>query len=971
MTWFFSAMTGKSPWQTVETELKAQYVEQHKPEFITILDCNAKWSKDEAPPEHLAYRGPFYLDWDGAGDIDSVLADVRKFMDLLKSHNFDLRQASWWLSGRKGVHCTIPMACFYAEKTDQGNDSLGIPDLPDVYRKLAWEFITPSLDMRVYTARRGRMWRTTYRPRSLDDGKITWKVPIHPESLYKLDEAGYWDWCSQQRPEIRAEDPTINLQLKTRFSIALSELRHQKIERSKNKKQSMTFNNLDEVPTIQALFNGDAATESCNLNDLKLQMATAAVAVGFTSLDQEDAYIQAIQGFIEKRSQLKGVTHKTKIDIENAMREAFRYVAENSYFIYTPTGLRSILNDEYKSNSDYFGIDPADQASRTKFINQMAGNMQASNLGVVQLTSRDVEPVSDYVWKPGSLSVIRDEQGLVTHYSVIPVVSGEQKPRMLISLQDLNSQPKFSIHIQKLGGSIQGLNTKDSSKFRHALKNFVGASENTDTATEMVSTALEGVYIDIAQQDGRETEAHVSKRINRYWVECNTTYEGRQAEIVGHRQPFYIEPANPAGIFKTDLFNIEPRLGRLQPKLVESTEHLLNLNGNTYSLSVVLGWFTACFIKHILYKLDLIKNFPLMQVVGQAGSGKTTTINLLLNLFSYKNKINVLAANNTTRFALEKRLLSSASIPVVVDEVKAQNVSTTWMQDFRGLLQVAYSIGSNVSKGGGASVGSHYAEINNQPLLAPIAWLGESIETSQTSLLERLVPAMFHLSDKIGRAEHVKYLSRNEECISAIGFLIGQNALNCDLDYLSKLYLNIEKEVTDLLYNGSNDRIVANAVMVTTGFDFFRDTITQKIGTSFREKLQSMRDALLNKAFWTTEVAAEVDIFLRSMANASKEQSTSNRPICNEHYRFVPGESAEGKVNHLRVSAHRLFFIYRQRCKVTGVPAVYSAESELFSVLKNSAYAIDSGTDTILGADCVTFDIKKMTDAGIPEFSNK
>lgn len=966
MSWFFSAMTGKNPWQTLDVVDKAQYLEEKQPEFMTVLECNARWAKGEAPPPDLAYRGPFYLDWDSDGDISSVLEDVRAFMGKLESMDFDLCQASWWLSGKKGVHCTIPMACLFNEKAVKATMLSGVPDLPDIYRKLAWELITPHLDMRVYTAKRGRMWRTTCRPRDLGDGKKSWKVPIHPDQLKTLDEQGYWDWCSQSRPEIRPNDATTNFQLKTMFSMALADLKSQKRERAKVKK--LDFPNLESVPTIQALFRGEAVLDSCNLNDIKLQMASAAVAVGMSSLDDEDAYIHAISGFIDKRSKLKGVTHSTKTDIENAMREAFRYVAENSYFVYTPNGLRSILSDEYIGNTDYFGLNAEDEEKRDSFIKGIAGNMQASDIGVVQLTSKDIEPVSDYVWQPGSLQVIRDDNNRVTHYSVVPIVSGKRLDRMVISLAEINSQSKFSLHIQELGGSIQGLSMKDSGKFRQALLNFVGTS--VSDAPELKSTCLEGIYIDVAEE--KEPNTDRGSLISRFWVEASDTYEGQVSAFLKGNHPFYVDASNPTGIFKTDLFCGLATVERDKSGMKEAVKHLLDLNGNTYSLSVLLGWFSACFIKHILYKLDLIKNFPLMQIVGQAGSGKTTTVNLLLNLFSFKNRLNVLAANNTSRFAIEKRLVSSASIPVVVDEVKPQNVSAQWLQDFRGLLQVAYTLGSTVSKGGGNTAGSHYAELSNQPMLAPIAWLGESIDTSQTSLLERLVPAMFHLNDKVGRAEHVKFLSRNEVYISALGYLLAKRAINVDLNLLKDSYLKVEAEVSKLLYNGANDRIVSNAVAVTTGFDFFASTIAESFGETFVSKLEAMRDALLNKTFWTIEVASEVVMFMKGMSNASRESDISlGKPIIGQHYRFISGEGTSGREEFLLVSAPRLFTAYRRRCKETGIQPVYSSPTELFSVLKNSSFAVDSLDDPHLGTECIKMDIARLESSGVPNFSTK
>ena len=56
------------------------YVEEHKPEFVTVLDVNQVWGKGDARPADLAFRGSLYLDWDGEGEIQDVLDAVKRVM---------------------------------------------------------------------------------------------------------------------------------------------------------------------------------------------------------------------------------------------------------------------------------------------------------------------------------------------------------------------------------------------------------------------------------------------------------------------------------------------------------------------------------------------------------------------------------------------------------------------------------------------------------------------------------------------------------------------------------------------------------------------------------------------------------------------------------------------------------------------------------------------------------------------------
>jgi hypothetical protein len=116
---------------------------------------------DDVKPEDrdkLYYDGPFYIDWDHLEDVGLVLDKVRVFMDKLQALHFDLEMARWYVTGSKGVHCEIPTACFM-EKLPKG----GVQALPDIYREMVYEHYVDTIDMRVYSKGRGRMWRRAER----------------------------------------------------------------------------------------------------------------------------------------------------------------------------------------------------------------------------------------------------------------------------------------------------------------------------------------------------------------------------------------------------------------------------------------------------------------------------------------------------------------------------------------------------------------------------------------------------------------------------------------------------------------------------------------------------------------------------------------------------------------------------------------------------------------------------------------
>jgi hypothetical protein len=134
--------------------------------FVTIL---AYRPPAEGSPAH--YRGPLY--WEGdAHDPSAVLKDMRCCIELLHIA-YDCRPESirTWLSGRRGLHVTIPPSVIGAEE--------GHPLLPRIYAAMLEQLfpwrVAPTLDRGIYSGGKGRMWRLVNRQRA-DTG--CYKVPV-------------------------------------------------------------------------------------------------------------------------------------------------------------------------------------------------------------------------------------------------------------------------------------------------------------------------------------------------------------------------------------------------------------------------------------------------------------------------------------------------------------------------------------------------------------------------------------------------------------------------------------------------------------------------------------------------------------------------------------------------------------------------------------------------------------------------
>ena len=107
------------------------------------------------------------------------------------------------------------------------------------------------------------------------------------------------------------------------------------------------------------------------------------------------------------------------------------------------------------------------------------------------------------------------------------------------------------------------------------------------------------------------------------------------------------------------------------PQLQKLGEQLLSYNEPAKAVSI-LAWISGCFIKEHL-RMKNVK-FPHLMLIGEAGSGKSNTLErVIMPVFS---KTKIVAAGQTTAFTLMKDAASSNTIPMALDEFKPSKIDS-------------------------------------------------------------------------------------------------------------------------------------------------------------------------------------------------------------------------------------------------------------------------------------------------------
>ena len=187
-------------------------------------------------------------------------------------------------------------------------------------------------------------------------------------------------------------------------------------------------------------------------------------------------------------------------------------------------------------------------------------------------------------------------------------------------------------------------------------------------------------------------------------------------------------------------------------------EWLMHYNEPSKTISI-LAWAAGCFIKPQL-RQNAVK-FPHLFLVGEAGSGKSTTLErVLLPLFSATR---VMAATQVTAFSLMKEAASSNLIPFALDEFKPSKIDRLKLHALYNHFRDAYDGHAGV-RGRADQSTVAYA------LTAPLIVAGEE-SPDEAAIRERSIELLFSKKDLKSPEHRIAFnrLQTSDEKLGGLG----------------------------------------------------------------------------------------------------------------------------------------------------------------------------------------------------------
>ncbi len=937
MSWFFywQKVGGEDAWQVGLAESRQHVVATEQPRFLTVLDLNATieegWTREQI--DQIKYRGPLYFDFDGQ-DIEDVLVKARILLGKLLELDVDPRAVRIYATGGRGFHFEVPWEIFLPKPPKQG-----VQRLPAIYKEMAYELYVDTLDLRVYSGRKGRMWRTPNVRR--ESGKF--KVPVTADEFMEMTAEDYQALCSAPREAPQYAPPELSQKLAVLYAKAESKVEAASKKRKDAKKDVQLLAKFaGKYPPSLAGVMAGTIVPNVGFHQIALQVTITSNALG----KSEEEMVALCEGLIENH-QSDSTRYNTPAKRREELKRLYRYTQGNPCYEYSRDAVRRLLPIGTPA-PDLEGLTPEASGDVTAAGENgndegLLGGVFVTEKGIFVKSEEGARKISDVSFRDVNLLCSADT-GEPFGYEAEMLMLGKPRGRRLIPLECFVSKQRYLSFCNSLGGPFTG-----SDNHVQALLAIL-----RDTAmknNQVVYIVLrEGLDV-IERPDCKE------RVLDYMWVAPDKVTTESPLPYRHRGNP------NPEGLFKSDLLDAPDfEANEATAKVIDA----LTRFNEPYAVANLLGWFISAFHRQIYHQLPN-QQFPLLQIFGQSGAGKSSTVMSLMRLYYYLARPLIMPADASTLHAIRTAVQSSASIPVVLEEFKPRQFG---QGKYAGLMQIFRSVynAQTFGKGGMAEgLNTNFKDIRTMAFAAPVAFIGESLE-SETATLERSVCVPLSKGALAGRRDHHLLVCEQAAVLSSLGKEIVKATFGLDLGAFREMLEGNRAKANEIAFKRDNDRPVFNMAVVLTGLGFLQQVVQHHFGTDFDERFGALSAAALDisKHVGITAMpeAAKVLNILAHIAKTEDPRSEAG---------LAPGVDYKITGDNLELNMRSCFYKYAGWLRRRGQQPLYDNEEAFQHGLGNYSPLI---TRASLGSDMkptgtervFTFSVSKLLEEGVERF---
>lgn len=958
---FYQQVGGEDAWVNALSEHREKIQAEKQPAFTTVLDAfsvpDATWDREDYAK--MKYSGPYYADWD-AESLEDAIPEFHKFIKNLEDHGVNLKCLRLYATGGRGFHLEIPQQTLMSKVP-----KTGVVALPYVYREMAMEMVVDTLDLRVYTGRRGRMWRTCGVKR--DNG--AYKVPLTLAEALAITPESYAELCSAPRKEPERELPELSTYLSAMFS------KFQEKVDTAVKRQAKSSGDVELLakfngefpPTLEKIMRGEGLAPGVGFQKLSMQLAIAANALGKSA----EQLVKASEGLCKTHSgdsSRYGSPRKRKEEL----RRMWDYTHDNPCYSYSKGGIRSLLSPNEPSG-DLDGL--AKESS--------AGTVEdAPEEGHVDLTPEQFQELtSGQQALVEGLNIDRAGVHKTTQEGAKTICNvGWSNPAMLCEgvADGSGHHAQLGLVVDLLSDGVKcGRHTVPDKAFmsRTSLTNycsaFSGIFSGSDTQSGVVKLLLSRKarkakrIMYAIHKEGLEVLQNpaVPDRITKDVVWCTPD------KVTTHSKTEYtFQPAmSSSAIFDSDLHRAEEI--KDTPETRAWLHAVLTINSPT-TVAQMLGWFVSCF--HKQFYQEAFNQFPLLHPNGPAGSGKTLTSLLMGRLFFMTKQPKMQSCGTvTTQFALKCSLTGSCSIPLILDEYKPVEMGSVRTDFLMQAFRLAYNQGKGSSGAmGNSSSSSSFRDIAEFTFSTPVVFIAEAQEM-QSAIVQRSLAVAFSQADTVNHEDAWNLAVAGQDNMSSVGRLLLKYSFHETVESRKAALTPIRDLLRASFPKTVHDRQVFNLAVVLEGLNFLDSSLASVFGDEFKAPLAKLKTAVFeHRAEINVSTQSEAAKMFNDLTLISRTENSDSEFCLREGYEYIVKEG------YVEVLMRESFVKYYAWCKRKGMVPYYSSAEGFIQAMGKFPPTLDrqcigSPIKATGQSRVFRFGLEKLMAEGVEDFRTK
>lgn len=968
MFYFWYQMPDSKVWHLSEASQRETVLRNKNPEFVTVLDAASTFdeSDENFNKANVKYRGPMYFDWDNENDLGSAIEGFKSFLQKLAVNGVNLYSLGLYASGSKGFHLEIPMEVFI-EKPPK----VGIQSLPYIYREVALNNVTEDLDLRVYSASKGRMWRRIGHVRPNDK----YKVPLSVEDALTITVERYAELASLcPEKDIVRDKPELNVWLATEFSVATDKVSRLNKSRSKVKESSETLvkHFRGEYPqTIKDIMQGNGLAENAGFQKIALQLAITANALN-KEKKQFLADCEGLCNTYQGDSSRYGSPRKRRDELSRM----FEYTFNNSQYCYSPGAIKSLLDPAVAT----FDLDAPSKGLGVGLLDESSGDAHLTPEQKAQISAADEALMDGLSISEGG---VRRNTG-----DSIKSISNVGYKNVVLLLEALSEQSEF--HNVHLGieaeiyadGDKKGKHVIPDKAFasRAAFGSFMSAFGGVITGTDAHANLIKLILTRAAHKEGRVVYAvhkegldliqdpRVKDRVSKdaIWV---------HKEIVIKLQPkgdpldthYVYQPAmGTTPIFNADVHRAPALEANDDTK--EWLKAVMEMN-EPINIAKMLGWTVSCF--HKQFYQAAYDQFPILHPNGPAGSGKTLTSKFFCRMFHMKTEPASRSCGTvTTQFALKTYLTGSASIPAILDEYKPVEMGQVRTDFILQSLRLAYNQGKGSSGAmNNTSASSSFRDIADYSFSTPIVFIAETQET-QTAIMQRSIAVSFKEHEAKSRTLSYNRAIATQEWMCRLGKLILKKTSSETVESRRAAIAPLIDKLRGQFPSSVHDRQVYNLAVVLAGLNFL-ESVLQDFGPDVMQCLEKLKQSLYDhKSESIQSVLSEASKMLNDLSLISRTEISDSEYALREGYEYIVMDG------YMEILMRETFIKYNAWCKRKGVQPYYTTSEGFCKAMEKYSATMDKDCElsplkSSGQAKVFRFSLSRMMAEGVEAFKTK